>query len=127
MLGSRPEESRTATRRQGRAALLSFVSDPRGSSRPTATISPTAYGGSGVFVAEGAVNNTLHRNVGHHNAEFDGFDGNPECDNNDWSRNRFHTVNQPCVADGGTGSLNGPGRSGEAPGRQDDGPAANRG
>lgn len=101
-------------------------------------------GGDGIFVAgprdnfdrntggyvsttPGATDNTLHRNRGHRNAEFDGFDGNPNCDNNDWMGNRFHTVNQPCVAAGGTGSLTGPGRSGEAPGRQDDGPATNRG
>ncbi|MBW3548236.1 MAG: right-handed parallel beta-helix repeat-containing protein, partial [Actinobacteria bacterium] len=81
----------------------------------------------GELVTPGAVNNTLHGNKGLKNAEHDGYDGNENCDNNDWRGNRFLTVNQPCVADGGTGSLNGPGRSGEAPGRQDDGPAANRG
>ncbi|MDQ3973721.1 MAG: right-handed parallel beta-helix repeat-containing protein [Actinomycetota bacterium] len=73
-------------------------------------------GGSGIYVAEQAVNNTLHRNRAHQNAEYDGFDGNPNCDNNDWRANRFLTVNQPCVAASGTGWVGGPGRSGDAPG-----------
>lgn len=84
-------------------------------------------GGSGILVAEEAMNNTLHRNRGHQNAEFDGFDGNADCDNNDWMANRFKTVNQPCVAAGGTGWVGGPGKSGQAPGHTGDAGAANRG
>lgn len=50
--------------------------------------------GSGVYVAgprlnpdgtvrtPGATDNTLHRDKAHRNAEFDGFDGNEDCDNN---------------------------------------------
>ncbi|MDQ4132242.1 MAG: right-handed parallel beta-helix repeat-containing protein [Actinomycetota bacterium] len=67
-------------------------------------------GGHGVSVARRAVNNSLTGNSGQGNAQFDGFDGNDNCDNNDWERNRFRTVNQPCVADG-------PGNSGNAPGQ----------
>lgn len=70
-------------------------------------------GAGGVWVAEEAVNNSLHRNRAHQNAETDGFDGNEDCDNNDWMRNRFKTVNQRCVAGGrGTGWVGGPGNSG---------------
>lgn len=60
-------------------------------------------GGSGVLVREGATGNFLTTNQGSGNAEFDGFDENPDCDNNLWSRNRFAVVNQPCVAGGKTG------------------------
>lgn len=82
-------------------------------------------GASGIWVADEAVDNTLHRNRGHQNAEADGFDGNDDCDNNDWMRNRFRTVNQPCVATAGTGWVGGPGNSGQAPGQDGDaGPAA---
>lgn len=73
------------------------------------------------IVAPGAENNTLHDNRGRGNGEFDGHDANPDCDNNDWFRNRFGTVNQACVAVGGTGAGEGPGKSGDAPGRQDGG------
>lgn len=73
------------------------------------------------IVAPGAENNTLHDNRGRGNGEFDGHDANPDCDNNDWFRNRFGTVNQACVAAGGTGAGEGPGKSGDAPGRQDGG------
>ncbi len=50
--------------------------------------------------APGAHDNTLLKNVGQNNGEFDGFDGNldPPCDNNEWRRNVFGTVNQPCVS-----------------------------
>lgn len=66
---------------------------------PTATCGPDL-----VNPCPGAVDNTLHDNEGHGNARYDGFDGNPNCDNNDWARNLFGTVNQPCVAaNGGTG------------------------
>ncbi len=57
----------------------------------------------------GAINNTIVGNRGHGNVEHDGHDDNPNCDNNIWRRNRFLTVNQPCVATEGTGSVEGPG------------------
>ncbi|MEN3314015.1 MAG: hypothetical protein V7605_249 [Acidimicrobiaceae bacterium] len=54
----------------------------------------------------GAVNNTLTNNTGVNNAERDGRDDNPHCDNNHWVANKFGTVNQPCVkAGGGTGQV----------------------
>ena len=62
-----------------------------------------------VQVAPGAENNTLIQNKGRGNAEHDGHDENPNCDNNRWQGNEFVTVNQPCVASGGTGSVPGPG------------------
>ncbi len=96
--------------------------------------------GSGVYVAgprlnpdgtvraPGATDNTLHRNKAHRNAEFDGFDGNEDCDNNSWLFNRFLTVNQPCVAARGTGGVGGPGKSGDAPGNSGNAPGqASRG
>lgn len=55
--------------------------------------------------ALGSINNTLVANSGSGNgtnaaiagAKYDGFDGNPACDNNGWRGNTFATVNQPCV------------------------------
>lgn len=55
--------------------------------------------------ALGSINNSLVGNSGSGNgtnaaiagAKFDGFDGNPSCDNNGWHGNSFATVNQPCV------------------------------
>lgn len=79
-------------------------------------------GGDGIFVAARAVNNTLHRNRGHQNVEHDGHDANADCDNNDWSGNRFLTVFQGCEADRGTGWVGGPGKSAAAPGQGEDGP-----
>lgn len=69
-------------------------------------------------VAPGA-SASLMGNRGTGNAEFDGEDANPDCEGNTWFRNWFGTVNQPCVAAGGTGAGDGPGKSGDAPGRQD--------
>lgn len=60
------------------------------------------------FDFRGAYDNLLKRNHGKGNGQFDGFDGNPGCDNNSWVANIFRTFNQPCVV---------PGRSGSAPGR----------
>jgi parallel beta-helix repeat protein len=61
--------------------------------------------GPGTLVSPcpGAVDNTLVGNQGSGNAHHDGHDANPNCDNNNWQRNRFGTVNQACVAAGGTG------------------------
>ena len=78
-------------------------------------------GGSGVYVADGAFDNVLTKNTGRGNAEFDGFDGNPNCDNNRWSGNQFTTVNQPCVAVGNAGRGNGNG------GGRPDNPGQDRG
>ncbi|PZS16726.1 MAG: hypothetical protein DLM54_10775 [Acidimicrobiales bacterium] len=60
-----------------------------------------------VQTGPGAENNTLDRNRGVGNAEHDGHDNNlaPPCDNNRWSGNLFGTVNQACVAAGGTGTV----------------------
>ena len=57
------------------------------------------------FVNVGAANNTLLRNVGQGNAEHDGHDENPNCDDNNWNANQFGTVNQACVAVGGSGTV----------------------
>jgi hypothetical protein len=55
----------------------------------------------------GAENNTLLGNIGRANAEFDGNDQTltPPCDQNRWAGNVFATVNQACVARGGTGTV----------------------
>lgn len=50
----------------------------------------------------GAYNNILFSNQGSGNVVFDGADGTPGCDNNDWENNQFVTANQPCVMDSGT-------------------------
>ncbi len=53
-----------------------------------------------------AKDNVLVGNHGIGNGRRDGFDSNPNCDNNQWLRNRFGTVNQECVrAGGGTGTV----------------------
>lgn len=64
-------------------------------------------GRSGIWVAgpasrgsgdlRGAHDNTLRRNHGRGNAEFDGTDLNPNCDGNAWRANRLQTFNQLCV------------------------------
>jgi len=57
-------------------------------------------------IGTGAVNNTLNANRGTANADHDGHDANPNCDNNIWTANIFGTVNQPCVKNGGgTGTV----------------------
>lgn len=58
-----------------------------------------------VQVNVGAENNTLIGNRGRGNGGVDGRDLNPNCDNNNWNRNEFGTVNQACVAAGGTGAV----------------------
>ncbi len=67
-------------------------------------------GGSGIFVNQRATDNFLTKNQGTGNAEFDGEDRNPNCDNNRWSGNQFTTVNQPCVGTGNTGKGKGGGQ-----------------
>ena len=49
--------------------------------------------------------NRIVRNRATGNVVFDAYDGtlDPPCDNNIWNANTFGTVNQPCVANGGTG------------------------
>lgn len=49
-------------------------------------------------------------------AGTDGADLSEGCQRNVWSRNRFGTVNQPCVAAEGTGRVGGPGNSENAAG-----------
>ncbi len=56
-------------------------------------------------IAPGAENTTLLGNRGQGNAEHDGHDNNVNCDHNRWSGNQFGTVNQACVAAGGTGTV----------------------
>lgn len=89
----------------------------------------------GIHLAEGTVQTTVTGNRGHRNgldrdrvaeisdadeyANWDGVDGGdytPGCGSNEWSRNRFGTVNQPCVAADGTGWVGGPGGSGNSQG-----------
>ena len=54
----------------------------------------------------GAENTTVIGNRGSRNAEHDGHDDNPNCDNNRWANNVFRTVNQACVAaNGGSGTV----------------------
>ena len=72
------------------------------------TGAPACGPGTRVSPCPGAIGNTLIGNVGSGNSRFDGFDGNPNCDNNTWQGNRFTTVNQACVAAGGTGSVTTP-------------------
>lgn len=55
----------------------------------------------------GVADSTVSGNRGRNNG-IDGVDGNDDCGTNRWSRNRFGTVNQPCVAAEGTGSVAGP-------------------
>ena len=58
--------------------------------------------------AQGAVNNTVRNNVALRNAllpllgpafgpAFDLNDNNPDCDNNVWRNNRYHTAEPPCT------------------------------
>ncbi len=49
--------------------------------------------------------NRIVRNTATGNVVVDAYDGtfDPPCDNNIWNANTFGTVNQPCVANGGTG------------------------
>ncbi len=89
-------------------------------------------GGSGIFVAgpnaqgrNAATNNTLTKNRGWGNAtrpnavtggdpprnvqQYDGYDANPVCGNNNWSGNEFVTFDEPCVVAGNTGKGGGVG------------------
>lgn len=77
-----------------------------GSGQNTVT-NNTVYGNhiDGIHVNAGSVNNTLTGNLGFNNTRFDGADFNPACDNNAWMHNTFRTVNQPCVATGGSGRV----------------------
>lgn len=89
----------------------------------------------GILLGEGVVHTVVTGNRGHGNGwdedrardisetsrwenwqAVDGGDNNEGCGSNVWSRNRFATVNRPCVAAEGTGWVGGPGRSGEAGG-----------
>lgn len=89
----------------------------------------------GIHLSEGTVQTIVTGNRAHNNgrdkervaeiseadrySNWDGVDGgdyNPDCGSNVWSRNRFGTVNQPCVAANGTGWVGGPGRSGSSKG-----------
>ncbi|HWF34515.1 MAG TPA: hypothetical protein VG295_04070 [Solirubrobacteraceae bacterium] len=47
--------------------------------------------------APGAIDNTVTGNTASANTLYDGYDGNPGCDNNIWSNDIFTTVNQSCV------------------------------
>ncbi|CAN5148265.1 hypothetical protein BH18ACT4_BH18ACT4_04920 [soil metagenome] len=60
-----------------------------------------------VALVPGSTQSTVADNLGRGNVVFDGFDGtlNPPCDDNIWTDNRFRTVNQRCVAAGGTGTV----------------------
>jgi parallel beta-helix repeat protein len=73
----------------------------------------------------GSTNNTLFDNRGSGNGEHDGHDDNLNCDMNRWRGNLFETVNQPCVATGGTGSV--PPAAAAAVASTDDDGSADRG
>lgn len=60
----------------------------------------------------GVQDSTVSGNRGHNNG-IDAVDANDACGTNTWSGNQFGTVNHPCVAAGGTGTVIGP----AAPGR----------
>jgi parallel beta-helix repeat protein len=53
--------------------------------------------GTGGIALPGAVSNTITSNVGTTNKHDDGYDGNANCDANNWSANQFAHVNQSCV------------------------------
>lgn len=86
----------------------------------------------GLHVSPESHHNTLIGNRGFGNgsradevsspySSYDGVDGgdySPNCDSNNWTANHFGTVNQGCVAAGGTGSLGGPGYSGASLGEE---------
>ncbi|HWB71704.1 MAG TPA: right-handed parallel beta-helix repeat-containing protein [Egibacteraceae bacterium] len=55
----------------------------------------------------GVADSTVSGNRGQNNG-IDGVDGNPDCGTNSWSGNQFDSVNQPCVAAQGAGSVVGP-------------------
>lgn len=78
-------------------------------------------GNNGIHVALDAVENSLKGNHGRGNGNYDGFDANPECDDNVWKANNVRTFNQPCVVPGSSGHAfgrggEGAGNSGNAPG-----------
>jgi len=81
----------------------------------------------GIILAEGTIDTTVTGNKAHGNGldkaliaqlnaqdpyvvwtGADGADLNPRCDDNHWFANFFGTVNQDCVAIGGTGTVIGP-------------------
>lgn len=89
----------------------------------------------GIQLGEGVVHTTVTGNRAHGNGwdeerarditensrwgswdAVDGGDNNDGCGTNTWSRNRFGSVNQDCVAANGTGWVGGPGKSGDAQG-----------
>jgi hypothetical protein len=45
----------------------------------------------------GTINTIIRNNEAHGNANYDGQDGNPTCDNNVWKNNQFTTFNPACV------------------------------
>jgi parallel beta-helix repeat protein len=53
--------------------------------------------GDGILVTEGAEGNTVIHNVATGNGVTDLVDENIDCDNNQWSKNRFGTRSQDCI------------------------------
>jgi parallel beta-helix repeat protein len=51
----------------------------------------------GIALLSGATGNTVASNEALGNTLFDLFDGNPACDSNTWTNNRFVTANQSCI------------------------------
>jgi parallel beta-helix repeat protein len=51
----------------------------------------------GIAVVFGATGNTIASNEALGNTVFDLFDGNPACDSNSWTNNRFATADQTCI------------------------------
>jgi parallel beta-helix repeat protein len=53
--------------------------------------------GEGILVKDGAENNRITHNVASGNVGTDLVDENPDCDDNQWSKNRFGTRSQDCI------------------------------
>ena len=55
-------------------------------------------GGPGIILATGATNYRVNGNTALGNVFSDLFDGNANCDDNQWNGNTFVTANQPsCI------------------------------
>jgi hypothetical protein len=83
----------------GRASHNNTVEDnvTDGNGRDGIRVTGPEQTGSGQTVA-GSNHDYLAGNRGFGNGEYDGADFNPGCATNQWSGNRFDTVNQSCVA-----------------------------
>jgi hypothetical protein len=53
--------------------------------------------GCGIEIQDGAIFNTMKKNIGIGNGGTDMLDGNADCDDNTWVDNVFVTANQDCI------------------------------